>query len=58
MQAVHVINPVNLSVVTTITKDQDGNTLSNYGAYGGAANTSRSWNDAVLAQASLVAVKL
>ena len=53
-----MINPVNLSVVTTITKDQDGNTLSNYGAYGGAANTSRSWNDAVLAQASLVALKL
>ncbi|KAL3150830.1 hypothetical protein ABBQ32_000588 [Trebouxia sp. C0010 RCD-2024] len=48
--AVHVINPANLSVVTTITQDQDGNTLSNVGSNGGAANISRSWNDAVLAE--------
>ncbi|DBA84773.1 TPA: hypothetical protein ACH3X1_005812 [Trebouxia sp. C0004] len=48
--AVHVINPVNLSVVKTITQDQDGNTLSNVGSYGGGPNISRSWNDAVLAE--------
>lgn len=50
VQAVHVINPSNLSVVKTIVQDQDGNTLSNVGANGGGANISRSWNDAVLAQ--------
>ena len=52
VQAVHVINPANLSVVKTITEDQDGNPLSNEGAYGGGANISRSWNDAVLADVS------
>ena len=50
IQAVHVINPANLSVVKTISQDQDGNTLSNNGSSGGAANISRSWNDAVLAE--------
>ena len=50
MQAVHVINPANLSIVKTITRDQDGNTLSNVGANGGGSNISRSWNDAVLAR--------
>ena len=50
IQAVHVINPANLSVVKTISQDQDGYTLSNIGSSGGAANISRSWNDAVLAE--------
>ena len=56
VQAVHVVNPVNLSVVKTITQDQDGNTLSNVGSYGGGLNISRSWNDAVLAEVSLSVV--
>ena len=50
IQVVHVISPANLSVAKTISQDQDGNTLSNNGSSGGAANISRSWNDAVLAE--------
>ena len=50
VQAVHLINPANLSVMKTITRDQDGNTLSNVGAEGGGFNISRSWNDVVLAR--------
>lgn len=46
----HVINPANLSVVKTISEDNEGNPLNNVGSSGGAANMSRSWNDAVLAQ--------
>ncbi|KAK9828955.1 hypothetical protein WJX72_003024 [[Myrmecia] bisecta] len=51
--AIHVIDPVALTVVKNITKDQDGNPLvavSPDAASGSVANKSRTWNDVVYTQ--------
>lgn len=56
VQAIQVVDPSNLTLVTNITRDQDGQPLNNEGANGGSASTSRSWNDAVLAQVKALRV--
>ena len=46
MQAIHIINPLTLTVTKNLTKDQSGDPLTNAGAEGSSGNSSsRVWND-------------
>ena len=47
MQAVHVVEPANLSLAKNLTLDQDHRALTNDGAMGAAKIGPRTWNDAV-----------
>jgi hypothetical protein len=50
VQAIQVVDPVTLSIVANITRDNLGSPLTNNGSVGGSTTTSRSWNDAVLVE--------
>ena len=51
LQTIDIINPANLSIVATITKDQSGAPLTNAGSDGNPVNQSRTWNDGVFLEA-------
>ena len=46
---VDIIDPLTMTVVKRLTKDVDGNALTDAGAVG-AKNVSRTWNDPALLQ--------
>ena len=50
LQAVHIIEPVNLSLAKNLTQDQDNQALTNAGAVGAAKIGPRTWNDAVFVE--------
>ena len=50
MQTIHVIDPLNLTVLANITSDQYGLPLTNQA---GGKNDSKLWNDAVFVQVRL-----
>ena len=50
LQAVHIIEPANLSLAKNLTQDQDNQALTNVGAVGAAKIGPRTWNDAVFVE--------
>jgi hypothetical protein len=50
VQIIQIIDPVNMTVVANITRDQNNNPLTNTA---GGKNVSKVWNDAVFVQVGL-----